>query len=29
MLGDNIIIELEELAQTWLGWIGCALTLEL
>ena len=29
MLGDNIIIELEELTQMWLGWIGCALTLEL
>jgi len=29
MLGDNIIIELEELTQTWLGWIGYALTLEL
>jgi len=28
MLGDNIIIKLEELTQTWLGWISCALTLE-
>jgi len=27
MLGDNITIELEELTQTWLGWIGCAIAL--
>jgi len=28
MFSDNIIIEFEELTQTWFGWIGYALILE-